>query len=36
MKVEMMTCALGAELSGLRLAEAATNDDLPGSSTTCC
>ncbi|MEY5006972.1 MAG: hypothetical protein RL764_288 [Pseudomonadota bacterium] len=30
MKVNQLTCALGAELSGIRLAEAATNDDMAG------
>ena len=30
MKVEQLTCALGAEIKGIRLAEAATNADLAG------
>lgn len=30
MKVEQLTCALGAEISGITLAEAGTNDDLAG------
>ncbi len=31
MKVTPLTCALGAEISGIRLAEAATNADLGGA-----
>lgn len=31
MKIERLTCALGAEISGINLAEAATNDDLAGA-----
>ena len=31
MKVELLTCALGAQVSDIRLAEAATNDDLAGA-----
>jgi len=31
MKVELLTCALGAEISGIRLAEADSNDDLAGA-----
>ena len=30
MKIEQLTCALGAEISGIALAEMATNDDLAG------
>mgnify|MGYP000847084358 FL=1 len=31
MKVDLLTCALGAQISDIRLAEAATNDDLAGT-----
>lgn len=31
MKVDLLTCALGAQLSDVHLAEAATNDDLAGT-----
>lgn len=30
MKVELLTCALGAQISEVRLAEASTNDDMAG------
>ena len=31
MKVEQLTCALGAQVSDIRLAEVGTNDDLAGA-----